>query len=120
MENPTQLNKDIQRTDLPKKEKIITDEQSTHSIPILSPNPSPCGSGYAAGTHERNGKTTAQGAVDIYREIIEDNIDYDILKQDAKFDSDELDEVPDLMLETAMHRQKAGTELQGTTTQQSL
>ena len=36
-ENPMQLNKDIQRTDLPKKEKIITDEQSTHSIPILSP-----------------------------------------------------------------------------------
>ena len=28
-ENPMQLNKDIQRTDLPKKEKIITDEQST-------------------------------------------------------------------------------------------
>ena len=37
LENPTQLNKDIQRTDLPKKGKIITDEQSTHSIPILSP-----------------------------------------------------------------------------------
>ena len=34
LENPMQLNKDIQKTDLPKKEKIITDEQSTHSIPI--------------------------------------------------------------------------------------
>ena len=42
LDYPMQLNKDIQRTDLPKKEKIITDEQSTHSIPILSPNPSPC------------------------------------------------------------------------------
>ena len=37
-ENPMQLNKDIQKTDLPKKEKIITDSQSTDSIPILSPN----------------------------------------------------------------------------------
>ena len=41
LENPTQLNKDIQRTDLPKKEKSNTDLSSTHSIPILSPNPSP-------------------------------------------------------------------------------
>mgnify|MGYP007121864551 FL=1 len=40
-ENPIQLNKDIQRTDLPKKEEKITDEQSTHSTPILSPAPSP-------------------------------------------------------------------------------
>ena len=40
-ENPMQLNKDIQRTDLPNKEKSNTDIQSTHSIPIHSPNPSP-------------------------------------------------------------------------------
>ena len=99
LENPTQLNKDIQRTDLPKKEKIITDEQSTHSIPILSPNPSPCRE--AATPPERKGtEATAQSAVDIYREIIKDNIDYDILKQDMKFDSDRLDEIVDLMLET--------------------
>ena len=77
LENPTQLNKDIQRTDLPKKEKIITDEQSTHSIPILSPNPSPCRE--AATPPERKGtEATAQSAVDIYREIIKDNIDYHI------------------------------------------
>ena len=38
-ENPMQLNKDIQRTDLPNKEKSNTDIQSTHSIPIHSPNP---------------------------------------------------------------------------------
>ena len=81
LENPTQLNKDIQRTDLPKKEKIITDEQSTHSIPILSPNPSPCRE--AATPPERKGtEAAAQSAVDIYREIIKDNIDYHILKQD--------------------------------------
>ena len=104
-ENPTQLNKDIQRTDLPKKEKIITDEQSTHSIPILSPNPSPCRE--AATPPERKGtEATAQSAVDIYREIIKDNIDYHILKQDMKFDSDRLDEIVDLMLETVCTARK--------------
>ena len=40
-ENPTQLNKDISRTDLSKKEKSNTDISNTHSIPILSPYPSP-------------------------------------------------------------------------------
>ena len=105
LENPTQLNKDIQRTDLPKKEKIITDEQSTHSIPILSPNPSPCGE--AATPPERKGtEAAAQSAVDIYREIIKDNIDYHILKQDMKFDSDRLDEIVDLMLETVCTARK--------------
>ena len=105
LENPTQLNKDIQRTDLPKKEKIITDEQSTHSIPILSPNPSPCRE--AAAPPERKGtEATAQSAVDIYREIIKDNIDYHILKQDMKFDSDRLDEIVDLMLETVCTARK--------------
>ena len=41
LENPTQLNKDISRTDLSKKEKSNTDISNTHSIPILSPYPSP-------------------------------------------------------------------------------
>ena len=81
LENPMQLNKDIQRTDLPKKEKIITDEQSTHSIPILSPNPSPS-DGEAAQPPERKRKETEpQTAFEIYREIIKDNIDYDILRK---------------------------------------
>ena len=105
LENPTQLNKDIQRTYLPKKEKIITDEQSTHSIPILSPNPSPCGE--AATPPERKGtEAAAQSAVEIYREIIKDNIDYHILKQDMKFDGDRLDEIVDLMLETVCTARK--------------
>lgn len=86
LENPTQLNKDIQRTDLPKKEKSNTDLSSTHSIPILSPNPSPCRE--AAAPPERKGtEAAAQSAVDIYREIIKDNIDYHILKQDMKSDT---------------------------------
>ena len=58
LENPTQLNKDIQRTDLPKKEKSNTDLSSTHSIPILSPNPSPCRE--AATPPERNGSGSTE------------------------------------------------------------
>ena len=105
LENPTQLNKDIQRTDLPKKEKSNTDLSSTHSIPILSPNPSPCGE--AATPPERKGtEAAAQSAVEIYREIIKDNIDYHILKQDMKFDSDRLNEIVDLMLETVCTARK--------------
>ena len=104
-ENPMQLNKDIQKTDLPKKEKIITDPQSTDSIPILSPNPSPCRE--AAEPPERKRKETeAQTAFEIYREIIKDNISYDILMQDMKFDGDRLDEIVDLMLETVCTARK--------------
>ena len=100
LENPTQLNKDISS-----KEQSITDLSSTHSIPILSPNPSPCRE--AATPPERKGtEATAQSAVDIYREIIKDNIDYHILKQDMKFDSDRLDEIVDLMLETVCTARK--------------
>ena len=105
LENPTQLNKDIQKTDLSKKEKRNTDLSNTDSIPILSPNPSPCRE--AATPPERKGtEATAQSAVDIYREIIKDNIDYHILKQDMKFDSDRLDEIVDLMLETVCTARK--------------
>ena len=105
LENPTQLNKDISRTDLSKKEKSNTDISNTHSIPILSPNPSPCRE--AATPPERKGtEAAAQSAVDIYREIIKDNIDYHILKQDMKFDSDRLDEIVDLMLETVCTARK--------------
>ena len=103
LENPTQLNKDIQRTDLPKKEKSNTDLSSTHSIPILSPNPSPCRE--AAAPPERKG-TEAADAYSVYEEIIKDNIDYHILKQDMKFDSDRLDEIVDLMLETVCTARK--------------
>ena len=105
LENPMQLNKDIQKTDLPKKEKSNTDLSSIHSIPILSPNPSPCGEA-AAPPERKETEAAAQSAVEIYREIIKDNIDYDILKQDMRFDGDRLDEIVDLMLETVCTARK--------------
>ena len=47
-----------------------------------------------------------QSAFEIYEEIIKDNISYDILKQDMKFDGDRLDELVDLILETVCTRRK--------------
>ena len=105
-ENPMQLNKEIQKTDLPTKEKINTDIQNTHSIPILSPNPSPLGQEAAAPPERKRKEAEAQTAFEIYREIIKDNISYDILMQDMKFDGDRLDEIVDIMLETVCTRRK--------------
>ena len=106
LENPTQLNKDIQKTDLPKKEKSNTDLSSNHSIPILSPNPSPCRE--AAAPPERKGTgAKSQSAVEIYREIIKDNIEYEHLCQYAKgIDRDMLDEIVDLLVETVCSARK--------------
>ena len=105
LENPTQLNKDIQRTDLQNTQKSNTDLSSTHSIPILSPYPSPFGD--AAEPQERKRtEAKSQSAVDVYREIIMDNISYDILIQDRSLDRDRLDEIVDLMLETVCTARK--------------
>ena len=107
-ENPTQLNKDIQRTNLPKKEKSNTDLSSTHSIPIHSLNPLPYGEDEAAQPPERKGTgAKSQSAVEIYREIIKDNIEYEHLCQYAKgIDRDMLDEIVDLLVETVCSARK--------------
>ena len=106
-ENPTQLNKEIQKTNLPKKEKLNTDISSTHSIPFHSLNPLPFAHGEAATPPERK-RTEAKSnsAVEIYREIIKDNIEYDHLIQNCKIDKDRLDEIVDLMLETVCTARK--------------
>ena len=101
-EEPAQLNKDRSRTNLSKKEKSITDLSSTDSFPILSPDPSPC-----RATPERKGtEAVKQSAVDIYREIIMENIEYDALMQNPKMDKERLDEIVDLMLETVCSARK--------------
>ena len=76
-----QLNKDISRTNLQKKEKSNTDLSSTHSIPIHSLNPLPYGEDEAAQPPERKG-TERNDAYRVYEEIIKDNIEYNILLQD--------------------------------------
>ena len=72
-ENPTQLNKDISRTDLSKKEKSNTDISNTHSIPILSPYPSPFTED-AAEPERKGTEAKTQSVIEIYRDIIKDNI----------------------------------------------
>ena len=88
--NATQLNKESKAI----TEKSITDLSSTDSIPFTSPpvceeNP------------ERNEKEAAsKSAFDIYREIIQDNIEYDYLLDRYPHDHDRINEIVDLMLET--------------------
>ena len=102
-ENPMQIIKEEQKTNLSKKEKPNTDTQSTHSIPIHSPNPSPFEG--AAEPPERKRKEP-NDAYRVYEEIIKDNICYDILKQDMPYDHDRIDEIVDLILETVCTRRR--------------
>ena len=102
LENPTQLNKDIQKTDLSKKEEINKDGLSTDSIPILSPNPSPL---REPPLSEKNGKEE-KDAYKIYEELIKDNIEYEHLINAKRLDRDRIDEILDLILETVCSKRK--------------
>ena len=103
LENPMQLNKDIQKTDLSKKEKSNTDLSNNHSIPILSPNPSPLREETAE--PERKG-TEAAGAYSVYEEIIKDNIEYEHFIKHTNIDRERLDEIVSLILETVCTKRK--------------
>lgn len=107
-ENPTQLNREGQRTDLPSTQKINTDVSNTHSLPIPS-RPLPSIREELRAAKERNGMETgdsAKQAFEIYRDIIKENIEYDILIQDPHTDREQLDEIIDLMLETICSARK--------------
>ena len=104
-DNPMQLNKDRSRTDLSKKEKSNTDISNTHSIPILSPYPSPFTED-AAEPERKGTEAKTQSAIEIYRDIIKDNIEYDILIQDPHMDKDRLNEIVDIILETVCTARK--------------
>ena len=102
-ENPMQLNKDIQKTDLSKKEKSNTDLSNNHSIPILSPNPSPL----KEETAEPEWKgTEAADAYSVYEEIIKDNIEYEHFIKHTNIDRERLDEIVSLILETVCTKRK--------------
>lgn len=87
-EIPTQLNKDILNTNLSN-----TDE----SNPILSNPPTPAGA--------RMG-TDGMEAREIYREIILENIDYEILAADPQVDREQLDEITEIILDTVCTSRK--------------
>ena len=100
-ENPTQLNTKKSNT-----QKQNTHRSNTDSIPILSP-PSPLGEEAAAPPERKGTGAKSQSAVEIYREIIKDNIEYEHLCQYAKgIDRDMLDEIVDLLVETVCSARK--------------
>ena len=93
LENQPQLNKDIssnyqQKTDL---------SNTYESNPILSNPPTPIGA--------RMG-TDGMEAREIYREIILENIDYEILASDPQMDREQLDEITEIILDTVCTSRK--------------
>ncbi len=76
------------------KEKI-TDEQNTDSIPFLS---APCKR--ADVPPEAKRRETMRGEMEMYREIIRENIGYETLLCDLPCDHDRLDEIVELLAET--------------------
>ena len=93
LENQPQLNKDISSNYQQKKDLSITDE----SNPILSNPPTPTGT--------RMGKDGMK-AREIYREIILENIDYEILAADPQVDREQLDEITEIILDTVCTSRK--------------
>ena len=100
--NPTQLNKDISS-----KEKSITDVSITDPIPILS-RPSPLEDEAAQPPERKGTEAKSQSAIEIYRQIIMDNIEYEHLCQHVKgIDRETLDEIVDLLVETVCSARKS-------------
>ena len=99
--NPTQLNKDISS-----KENSITDVSITDPIPILS-RPSPLEDEAAQPPERKGTEAKSQSAIEIYRQIIMDNIEYEHLCQHVKgIDRETLDEIVDLLVETVCSARK--------------
>ena len=98
-ENPAQLNIDISSNYESKTDLSITEP----SNPIPSNPPAPTGDGER--TRSRIG-TDGMGARETYREIVLENIDYDILIQDPKMDREQLDEIAELIVDTVCSARK--------------
>ena len=85
LENPMQLN-----TKGKNKEKQNTDQSITDSIPFPS--------GFPDVTAQK--RTEAKESFERYRDLILENIDYDVLASDPHVDREQLDEIVDLLQET--------------------
>ena len=85
LENPMQLN-----TKGRNKEKRNTDQSITDSIPFPSGFPE-------SPTQKR---TETMGSFESYRDLILENIDYDVLASDPQIDREQLDEIAQLVQET--------------------
>ncbi|MDR1458780.1 MAG: DUF6017 domain-containing protein, partial [Bacteroidales bacterium] len=97
LENPTQLN--IDKTI---KDKSNPDLLNTESYPIPSP--------FTSDAMTRRQTTPPDGieteTIELYREIIKKNTEYNCLVADSRFDRKALDEIIDLMLETVCTTEK--------------
>lgn len=92
-ENPTQLNiditsKDQQKTDLPKTHSFLSSDTAAAKPP------------------EAKGSEARQREMEIYREIIRENICYESLLHDLPYDHDRIDEIVELMVETVCSTRK--------------
>ena len=86
LENPMQLNTESTK----KRKRQSKDLSITDSIPFPSGFPD-------APTQKR---TETMGSFESYRELILENIDYDVLASDPHVDREQLDEIVDLVQET--------------------
>ena len=86
LENPTQLNTESTK----KRKRQSKDSSITDSIPFPSGFPE-------SPTQKR---TETKGTFESYRELILENIDYDVLASDPPVDREQLDEIVDLVQET--------------------
>ena len=86
LENPTQLNTESTK----KRKRQSKDSSITDSIPFPSGFPE-------SPTQKR---TETKGTFESYRELILENIDYDVLASDPHVDREQLDEIVDLLQET--------------------
>ena len=93
--NPTQLNIDITS-----KEESNTDLSITHSILSDSSRPS------VLADLEAKRKEADYRDMDEYRELIKENIDYDILLSELPYDRDRLEEILELLVETVCSTKK--------------
>ena len=102
-EKPTQLNKDKTNT-----QKTITDSPTIDSIPSDSSRPS------VLDALEAKRKEEMVRDMNVYREIIKENISYDYLLEDLPYDHDRLEEMLELIVETVCSTKKyirvAGTD----------
>lgn len=92
-EKPAQLNIDITSTEESKNNLSITEG----SNPIPSNPPSPTGIRIGSG---------GKSARDVYREIVYENIEYDILCQNNQLDQEMLTEIAELIVDTVCSARK--------------
>lgn len=90
-ENPTQLNTKKSNT-----EKQNTDGQNTDSLPI----PSAPSQQQIRQTERKRKETMSSESMELYREMILENIEYDLLKKQVDPYTEDLDEIVELMVET--------------------